>query len=61
MVHCPKCGFEYPDQYSFCPRDGLGLVQSDHAPGRATCPSCHSEYPATYRYCVQDGAGLAAQ
>ena len=60
MVRCQKCGFEYPDQYAYCPRDGAGLVTSGHAPGRTSCPTCGLEYPGNYRYCVSDGVGLEA-
>jgi len=49
---CPKCGFDCPAEFGFCPRCGTLLQQA--------CPKCGFQVPAEFAFCPKCGTAVAA-
>ena len=49
---CPKCGFDCPPEFGFCPKCGALLQRS--------CPKCGVRVPAEFAFCPQCGSPVAA-
>jgi len=49
---CPKCQFDCPAEFGFCPKCGTLLQQA--------CPKCGFRVPAEFAFCPQCGSAVAA-
>jgi len=49
---CPKCGFDCPTEFDFCPRCATVL--------QVSCPTCGFRVPAEFAFCSKCATALAA-
>jgi class 3 adenylate cyclase/tetratricopeptide (TPR) repeat protein len=49
---CPKCGFDCPTEFDFCPRCATAL--------QVSCPQCGFRAPADFSFCPKCATALAA-
>ena len=49
---CPKCAFDCPPDFDFCPRCATALLR--------TCPNCGYRMPADFACCPKCATALAA-
>ncbi len=49
---CPKCGFDCPADFDFCPRCATAL--------QVSCPQCGFRVPADFSFCPKCATALAA-
>ena len=49
---CPKCGFDCPAEFDFCPKCGTLLQQA--------CAQCGFQVPADFSFCPKCGTAVAA-